>query len=253
MHSSHSTSFVFFVPIMVLTMALVSFTPAVSRAQARTLQLSGDQDVFMLKELGAVIADSENGPTVLMVIPSENRAEACREVDLREGDAILMANGKKISGARRLKEIYEGLNIGDVLKLGIKRGKEMLIASLAKADPDDLPAQIMMLKGGEESGDVATVMAGVGLILKETDGKVIIDEVLPGVDDKFTGDVPKKGDVILKIQETSITQPGQVPEVYSKLKANDQVRLTIDRQGTEITFSFAKQECIGNKPLIIKK
>jgi len=51
MHSSHSTSFVFFVPIMVLTMALVSFTPAVSRAQARTLQLSGDQDVFMLKEL----------------------------------------------------------------------------------------------------------------------------------------------------------------------------------------------------------
>jgi len=96
-------------------------------------------------------------------------------------------------------------------------------------------------------------MAGVGLILKETDGKVIIDEVLPGVDDKFTGDVPKKGDVILKIQETSITQPGQVPEVYSKLKANDQVRLTIDRQGTEITFSFAKQECIGNKPLIIKK
>jgi len=238
---------------MMATMGLVLFTPTISFAQARTVQLLPDQDVFMLSELGAVIVDSENGPTILMVIPREKRTEAYRDVDLREGDTILMVNGKKITGARRLKEIYEGLKIGDELKLGIRRGKEMLIESVVKADPDKLPAQVMMLKGGEGSDDVATVMAAVGLILREDDGQVVIDDVLPGMEDKFTGGLPHKGDVIVKLQETSITGPGQLSEIYAKLKANDQVRLTLDHQGTEVSISFAKQECSGNKPLIIKK
>jgi len=57
-------------------------------------------------------------------------------------------------GRPPLKEIYEGLNIGDVLKLGIKRGKEMLIASLAKADPMICRSN-HDVKRREESGDVA--------------------------------------------------------------------------------------------------
>jgi S1-C subfamily serine protease len=253
MRRSCEISTVFLTLTMAATMVLASLSPTIAFAQPRTLKLSGDQDVFMLDELGAVIADAENGPRILMVLPKEQRTEAYRDVDLREGDTILMVNGKKITGARQLKELYEGLDIGDDLKLGIRRGKELLIESLAKADPDDLPAQMMIIKGGEGSDGVATVMAAVGLILKAVDGKVVIDEVLPGMNDKFTGGMPQKGDVIVKLQETSITQPGQISEIYAKLKTNDQVRLTLDRQGTEVSIGFAKQECTGNKPLIIKK
>ena len=238
---------------MLATIGLILFIPTISLAQARTMQLSADQDVFMLGELGAVIVDSENGPTIMMVMPKEQRMEAYRDVDLREGDAVLMVNGKKITGAGRLKEIYEGLKIGDELKVGIRRGQEMLIATVVKADPDKLPAHVMMIKGGEGSDGTATVMAAVGIILKEVDGKVVIEDVLPGMDDKFTGGQPHKGDVIVKLQETAITGSAQISDIYGKLKANDQVRLTLDREGAEVSISFAKQECAGNKPLIIKK
>ncbi len=237
--------------VMVIILSLLSMSVAFS--QKRTIKLSGDQDMFMLKELGAVVTDSENGLTVMMVMPGEHRAKAYQDVNLLEGDIIMMANGKKMKNVGQLEKLYESLKIGGEIKLGLKRGKEMMIESLTKADPDDLPGEIMMMKKGDDDGSISTALVDAGLILKDDNGKFIVEDFIEQMADKITGPTPERGDVLVKIQGTVITKSAKISDIYSEIKAGEKVDLVLDRAGEAINISFTKQECGGDKPLIIKK
>ncbi len=240
----------------IMTMLFVAFQSLFLgqvAGQTRTLKITGDQDIFLLKELGAVISDSEEGLSVLMVMPPEHRAKAYSDVDIREGDIILMMNGKSLKKTTGLEEIYNEMKIGDEIQLGIRRNKELLIVELDKADPDDLPGQVMMMKKGGSKDDLSLVMADAGLILAEIEGQVVIDEVIQGLEEKFTGGKPQKGDIMLKIQGKAISLGNEVPRIYSAIASGEQVDLILGRHDKEITVSFIKQGCGDAKPLIIEK
>jgi len=240
-----------FVAIL-LTSLFVVFWFQAAGAQVRTMRIEGGE-VFMLKELGAIISEGDNGLTVLMVLPPEQRAKAYRDIDLQEGDVIMMFNGKKMKTAAQMDEIYEGMKVGDEIKLGIKRGKDMMIAALAKANEDDLPGQMKMVKreGCPASGNIT--MTGVGLLLKTDNGKPVIDDVIEELTGDFSGPKPEQGDVLLKIQGTAIDKPEQVDEVLAKIKTGEKVDLVLKRGDEEIVTGFVKPECSQDKPLIIKK
>lgn len=241
--------------IAVLSMAAVVMLwfPMAAGAQVHTLKIGGDGEIFLLKELGAIISESDQGMSVLMVLPQDQRAKAYRDIDLQEGDILVMFNGKRMKTAGQMEEAYGGLKIGDEIKLGIKRDKDMMITTLAKANPNDLPGQMKIMKGPScpASGDMT--LADVGVMLKKEEGKLIVDEVVAELADQFTGAVPEKGDVILKVNGTTISRPEQLSEVFTNIKNGEKVDIVLGRKGQEVTTGFVKQECGEGKPMIIKK
>jgi len=250
MKSSRRFRFSAMLPILAAALVGVS---TFAGAQMRTLKIEGSGEVFMLKELGAIISEGENGLAVLMVLPPEQRAKAYRDIDLQEGDVIMMFNGKRAKTSVQIEEAYDGLKIGDEIKLGIKRDKDMMIATLAKANPDDLPGQMKIMKSDSCPASADMTLAGVGLMLTKDNGKLIIDDVLVGLADKFTGPLPEKGDVILKIQGTPISQPDQLSEIFDKIKTGEKVDMVLGRGDQEISTGFAKPDCTQGKPMIIRK
>lgn len=237
---------------LVLTLATVaSLHPSTAAAQTRSLVINPGSEIFLLKELGAVISDSDSGLTVLMVLPAEQRGTAYKNVDLREGDRVLMLNGKLMQSPGHLEKTYDQLAAGDELKLGIRRGRDMLIEALVKANPDDLPQQMMVKTCGDNP--VSASLADAGLILKELNDKIVIDDVIPDLVKNFTGSKPEKGDIILKVQGSAVSAGEQVPEIYSAIRSGDRVELVLERQGREISSGFIKPGCGAAKPTIIKK
>ena len=74
-----------------------------------------------------------NEVKVVFVTPAQRRGKAYRDVDLKTEDRILMANGKRIKTVADFKELYESLPVGEELKMGLRRGEEMRMASFQKS------------------------------------------------------------------------------------------------------------------------
>ncbi len=240
--------------LAVMLIAGISHSAEERKTQAMTVKLDGD--VFLLKEFGGIITESDSAVKIEMVMPSGNRAEKYKEVDIQAGDIIKMINGKSLTSVKNLKEIYEELAIGDEIKLGLFRGKRMLIVQFEKADPKELPGQMMIMAKPGPDGDAATSLIDAGLILAEKNGKIIVEEIIDNMMAEFTGQTPQKGDVITGIQGTSLTSTEQLREIYNKIESGQTVELTMLRQGEEIAAGFPKPnkgECPATKMLKVKK
>ena len=72
--------------------------------------------------LGALVVGKGGELQVLVTMPGEHRLKVYRDVDLQEGDRIMMVNGSKATSIDDLKEALAVLKVGDEIKLGIKRG-----------------------------------------------------------------------------------------------------------------------------------
>ncbi|UCD18074.1 MAG: hypothetical protein JSV44_03965, partial [Candidatus Zixiibacteriota bacterium] len=151
-----------------------------------------------------------------------------------------------------IEETYNKLAVGDEIKLGLRRNKDMLIETLIKADPDSLPA-LTMIQRQEYGSSIASALLDIGLILTENDGKITIDDIVQELAGGITGGPPERGDVIQKIQGQTITDPGQLPQICSKIKTGEKVELVLFRNGAEVPISYMKQGCENGKPLLIKK
>jgi S1-C subfamily serine protease len=239
---------------MLLAIAVfMSSTLYGDQPQTHTLKITGDSEIFMLNELGAIMNEAEEGLEVLMVLPSAQLPEAYRQVDLRTGDVVMMFNGKRVNNVAEITGIYDKLSIGDEIKLGIKREKEMVIEKLKKADPSEMPKAMMVMKRPGEEGDINSAMLDAGFILKAENGRIMIDEVISELSDKYKGTTPSKGDVITTLQGNSLSQPEDLIQTYSGIEPGKKVEMTILRDGEELSISFIKETCAGAKPLIIKK
>jgi len=92
--------------------------------------------VQIIDELGAVIVSEDSSLTVQMVMPAQDRPAEYQAVDLQAKDQILMLNGKKIISIQDLDEGYQKIDVGQDVQLAIKRGKDRMIVSFPKADPE---------------------------------------------------------------------------------------------------------------------
>jgi S1-C subfamily serine protease len=190
-----------------------------------------------------------------MVLPPEARHEDYKTLDIQAGDIIKMANGKTMSKAVRLKEIYDGAEFGDVIKLGVLRDGKMMMRKFAKADPDKLPGQVTMMTttGG---GGAGTELIDIGLVLGDNDGVITVDEIINNTLAEFDGPVPDRGDVITEIQGNKVTSIGELSEIYKNTEPGEKVGFTIVRQGKQLTTSCIMPDLrqgIGGQPMIIKK
>ena len=221
---------------------------------------AGPGGVFNLPELGAVIIGGEKEIKVEAVLPAEHRPKAYQDIDLQNGDLIVMMNAKRVKSAKEIEEIYNGLKVGEEVKLGIKRKVERFIASFAKADPKDLPQRTMMVMdtddaggqpgptrrivmGGREfSGDVAP-LPGLGIIAGSKEGgEVRVLDLMPNASQAVGGADIKKDDVILALNGEKIKSAVQLGELYEKIAVGAKLELHYRRGEKSMTASLVKPE-----------
>lgn len=221
---------------------------------------AGPGGVFNLPELGAVIIGGEKEIKVEAVLPAEHRPKAYQDIDLQNGDLIVMMNAKRVKSAKEIEEIYNGLKVGEEVKLGVKRKEERFIASFAKADPKDLPQRMMMVMdtdeaggqaeptrrlvmGGREfSGDVAP-LPGLGIIAGSKNGsEVRVLDLMPNASQVLGSTDIKKDDVILALNGEKIKSAVQLGELYEKIAVGAKLELHYRRGEKSMTASLVKPE-----------
>lgn len=258
----------FYIKNTLLTGLVILAMAAVATAQGgkpKMMMLSGD-DATVLNELGAVIMATDEGLKVEHAAAADMRAPGYAKVDLQTGDIIVMANGKRMKSIADLRTLLEGLEAGDEVKLGLKRGEGMLIAAYNIASEEELAkggAKMMTQtvggkKGCGQSGPVkmelgegAVPWLDLGAILSEEDGHVVVLDLLP-IPSPVADQVSlAKGDRIETIGGLTVTTCADLMKIYDAIAVGEKIALTWVSADKPVTGSFAKPESSGN--VMIKK
>jgi len=226
---------------------------------------TGEGDIFFLNELSAITADKEGTIVVEYAMPGDQRPEGYRDLDLKQGDEILMVNAKRVKKVKDLENIYNELEVGETVKLGIRRGEEMFILSYNKIDPEKLPKRRLMIRkagpGKASSSDdkqasthqikienpdgKVKLLMGTGLVAKETENQVKIDKIIPEMNEALGELDVKAGDVIVILNGNKIKSVGQFSQIYDKINVGDEVQLVTTRKNKKINVKFKKPEANG--------
>jgi S1-C subfamily serine protease len=200
------------------------------------------QENLPVLEAAAIIGQDGDTLVVGHILEENMRPKGYEKTELEEGDAILMANGKKVTTVGALRELYEGAAIGSTVKLGVRRKSEMMIASFIKADPKTLPKLRMMISSGGDQEILGIPQAGFLLTVK---GKQLaVKDVLPNASDKLR-ETMHTGDLVLKVNESAIHSFKEFRAVYDKISEGAPVKLLTSRAGKTQTVEFAKPKDDG--------
>ncbi len=240
-------------------LVLLSLAGAVG-AQQMKIYKSGPGGGFLIAELVTFIGLENNQLVVTDRMPTDRLSKEYQAVDIRKGDVIMMANGKKVTKPDELEKLYEGLVVGQELKLGLKRGSEMLMASFKKADLATMPMMRRVVKvgdGGAEGGEAEGVAKGItingdpiplleiGVLFAAKDGKITVGDVLPVPGVSNLKAEPKAGDLFVSLQGTEFTTADALQKAWDGIPVGDTVRLVLSREGKQTLSVFAKPKAIG--------
>jgi S1-C subfamily serine protease len=222
-------------------------------------------DIVIIDGLGAVIEKDGDGPVVRMVPPPEQRAKGYQTVDVAEGDIILMINGKRVATPTDVRIVIDSLEVGDEIKLGVKRGREILIVSLPKAEASTgMVRRIVMTAGdedseGEEGGTVREIVTIGGdavpvidaaLLLTDVDGALEVVALIDNLVENIDGYVPQPGDRITAVQGAEVSSVEDFQAAMAELETGSEVEVTCFDGEEQHTFRFTKT---GNEPKVLMK
>jgi len=229
--------------ITFLTLVVLVGILGASQASGQMIMRHGggsENEVIVLRELGVVAGPGEQDDEVrlMMLLPGTER-----EVALEKGDLILMVNGKRVRDVATLREAYDAAGIGEVVKLGIRRGDERFLTSFEKKDPEEMEegGGVRMMVGGP-GGDFDDIhpLPEFGVLLAQKDGKVVVAMELPMGTPAF-----EKDDVVQSINGQTIASLEELRAAYELLAVGDDVALVVMRDSDEIRATRAKVEQEG--------
>ncbi|MDA8019943.1 MAG: PDZ domain-containing protein [Thermoanaerobaculia bacterium] len=259
---SHRAVSVFAAPALTVLLVwglMAVFEVAVGgpRASGQEMMRFSSDDTLMIREIGAILESTDDGVRVAVAMPAEARPEAYRDVDVREGDVILVINGRRIREFATARELLEQAEVGDEIALGIDRDGRSVIVRFPKADPSSLPDRMVyqgpggghamavesqMMIGGE--GVDLTPVMGLGVIL-EGDGEepetVTVSVVLPIVETTL-----QEGDVLKSLGGEAVTSAAAVAESVEALDVGADIQLVVVRGDEEVTVTQAKSAAQGS-------
>jgi S1-C subfamily serine protease len=236
---------------IILTLSITLFCLGASFAQTGYVT-AGDAETFVLEEVGAVMVQQGDDVKIVIVLPVDRRKAAWRDVDLQPEDFVLMANGQRIRTVEDIAELYKALNTGDELKLGIRRGEEMRLIGLTKADPADLPrVQRMIMRNDGSAGSLIPVM-GLGLVLSVREGVLTVHTVLPQAPEPIKNGGPVAGDAIVALNGAAVKDGPAFTSMYDELATGAAIRLTFRHENREKTVELPKPDAPA-QPAIIRR
>jgi hypothetical protein len=247
--------------IIVIGIVLLSSSLFAAPPEEQEITLEGDVSSYFLPELGAAILFQDQKLSVVFITPPEQRPEGYGDVDLQQGDIILMANGKKMASTDDIQKMHDAVEIGEIIKFGIKRDKSMMMISFEKADPKDLPQVQMMISTqdddddplGESDGKVikSKTMSGlgdivmmdeVGLLFMQDGNQTVLNSITHELAENLTGVKPAPDDVLKSIQGKTFTSLKECRAIYEKIPIGEKVELVFTHGGKEASASFEKQK-----------
>ena len=217
--------------IFVLTGLLV-LSPAVGQMMIR----SEGGDVVFLRELGVVVGTEEGSDEIRLIVVMPQS----REVALEKGDLVLMVDGVRIRDVGALREAYEAAEVGQVVKLGIRRGDQRFLTSFEKQEPEDLErggTRMMMIGGPGADFDDLQPLPEFGVILGEKEGGLVVAMELPMGESAFQTD-----DVIRSINGREVSTLARFREIYEPVAVGDDVDLGGLRGDEEVGATRAKAD-----------
>jgi len=214
-----------------IVLASLALIPGVS-AQVRMMTADGENDVILLGELGVVVGMLPGAQelSVLTLLPD---AEPDR--DVREGDLLLMIDGKRLSDVAALRAAYESAEVGETVKMGFRRGNERFLASFERRDAEQGAVRMVMMAGpGDGHGDMEPLHE-FGVILGEEDGEVVVLLQMPT-------DVPPlaQGDVVKSINGKTVATLDDFRGAYGPLDVGTEIVLVVSRGDDDITAARSK-------------
>lgn len=168
-----------------------------------------------------------------------------------------MINGKKVVILSDLKSAYDSISLGSDVKLGIKRGKDMMIVSFPKMDKSSLKNQRVMSFTTDGSGDAAAGGAGeitsiqasdgeiavvteLGLIVGESGSKLKVAGLISRQDDGNKESGASEGDIITAVMGQKVTSVKELTQAYDKIEIGKEFTVTLDRNGKPVTLKAVK-------------
>lgn len=222
--------------VAVLTVALVS----IPNAAQEMVRMNADEVVIM-NEIGAIaqMKEGEKNITFARLFPKDARPAENRDVDVKQGDAILMMNGDRVRSIADFRALYEGLEKGTEIKLGIKRESERFLVSFDKGDPQAVMSHssgggMRMVISGDQ-GDVELLHEARAL-LGEKDGTITVTTGLPG-----GGDL-EEGDVITEVNGQTVTSLAEYRAAYAALEVGDALKLSVKRGDEQVEIDTKKAD-----------
>ncbi len=243
---------------------LLLFTTAFAQVHMKKIEISGD-DIFIISELGMVLSGENNIVKIANLLPEETRPEAYREIELQEADTILMVNKKRVKSAYDVNKLYDSLDPGSDVKMGIQRDGQMLMIAFKKMDleaqdgkrvmiiqdkmPDDDMSddEQVVLKGAEN----LIILAGEGLVLEENNNTLTVFDVLPHAHTILGKTKIEPGSQLLSINDNPVNNKMDFDALYSKIKIGEKTTLLFKNKDKTVKVTFIKPEIKDN--IIIKK
>jgi S1-C subfamily serine protease len=214
--------------------------------QITRLEITGDH--YMIQGLGALITGAADTARIQFIPQSNQRPEEFRNVNMETGDLLAMLNGKKVASVKDFEARYEAIVTGADVKIGIKRGTQLVMASFKKPDAANLPKGMQMVamtadgpdaNGGDgPAGDIVLSAAGIGV--GGADGKPAIVAVFPPQGKGITGDKPESGDIITNINGTAVATVEAFKTEMDKHPMGSDVTLSLSRKGATKQFTFTR-------------
>jgi len=252
--------------ILIALIGIILFSTYLFAAppEEQEITLEGDVGSYFLPELGAVILIQDAKLKIEFIMPPEQRTEEYKTVDLKQGDLILMANGKKMTSAEDIQKMHDAVEIGDMIKLGIKRDKSMMMVSFKKADPKDLPMTEMMIVQQDDGGafdesvtsssgsktimktfagpDDILLMAEVGLLFMKENDQFVLNSITHDLAENLSGTTPAPGDVLKSIQGKTFSTLKECRDIYEKTAVGDKIEIVFNHDSKEMSASFTKEK-----------
>ncbi len=181
--------------------------------------------------------DNTHGALVTHIIPDSPAAKA----NIQEGDIILTFDGQTIKTSNDLPWLVSMAGIGEKKEITLLRdGKEIKLTLIMSPLPDE--TTIAVKENKETNNDINSLGFSVKDLTKEElkqlkiPAGILINDIKKDSIIDNAGII--KGDIILRVNNTKITNINEFKSLISKLKNGDIVRFYIKRGVSNLFIAF---------------
>jgi len=257
------------VAALALVAALAAIpSPPASAQQFQTLKAEGP--VFILREMGAVLTEKDGAVHVQLLLPASVRPAPCKDAALQADDTILMMNKQRVKTVAELESLYDALETGAELKLGVRRGEDLTLVGCEKADapaaggghammivreeagpgagptgPDGAPGAGMQVRTFDlgSAGGLRPLL-GLGVVVAPVEGGegARVTHRMEGMPSAVSGSDLAPGDVITAIDGTPVKDVESLANAWDAAATGSDVSLTRRRGDDETVLHVTKPE-----------
>jgi len=219
---------------------------AVEPENSATIESSTELQFVFISELGAMLKSTDGKLTVTQIEPEEQRSKEYKDVDLQNGDAVIMINGTRIKSSDDFNELYMQLESGEIVKLGISRDGDLMIVSFEKGEAGEQPEKQMVMMSIDPSAPPdsnvqrtvirmnpsdapVAILMEAGVMLKETDDGLVADQVFPTYPDTYTGDKIEVGDRFISIDGKKVSNTDDLRDVFDNANSGAKLDIVLKR------------------------